>query len=60
MKTKKKRNPNPYQDSIEMLQDAAELLKASGELSPEHAVLQDIGVQRARLMVSLVLVELCG
>lgn len=50
---------NPYQDSIEMLQDAAELLKASGDLTPEHAVLKDIGLQRARLMVSLVLVELC-
>lgn len=56
METKK----NPYQDSIELLQDAAQLLKASGELSPEHEVLQDIGVQRARLMVSLVLVELCA
>lgn len=28
MKTKKEKKP--YQDSIEMLQDAAELLKASG------------------------------
>lgn len=58
MKTKKEKNP--YQDAIEMLQDAAELLKASGSLTPEHEVLQDIGVQRARLMVSLVLVELCS
>lgn len=51
---------NPYKELCEDLEDAAELLRASGALLPEFVEMKEAGLQKARLMVSLALAELCS
>ena len=50
---------NPYQDTINGILSAAELLRASGALTAEHAALKEAGLHRARLMLAIAVAELC-
>lgn len=51
---------NPYKELCENLEDAAELLRASGALLPEFVEMREAGLQKVRLMLSLALAELCS
>lgn len=50
---------NPYQDTVNGILSAAELLRASGALKPEFEPMREAGLHRARLMLSIALAELC-
>jgi len=57
--TERPEEENPYQELVDSLMSAAELLRASGALLPEFKEMREAGVHRARLLISLALAELC-